>query len=298
MKRFLTAVLIWVVCIVSAGDRVLIWEASAPKLPGKAYIAGSIHSGKANWYPLDLAYDRALDAASAVYFEIYPLNQQEVAQKTLFYGLFQGGRTLRQVLNGQDYQAVCAFYAKYSPGMNPQVLDRFRPWLLSVQIAQLYLMQHPEISRACGLENVFSKHLGGKPGRGLENADDQFLAMSAVPDAAAGAVLMENVRDFNLAGRDLDRIFRALETGEPDELSLIANEMAFKHPEFHRELFLNRNRKIAEKIYELLKTKQTVFILVGAGHVAGKGNILEFLREKGCSTIQLKRAGRPGRIQP
>jgi len=298
MKRILLAAVLFAGVILAAGEKILVWEASAPGLPGKAYLAGSIHSGKAQWYPLDSAYDRALDAASAVYFEIYQPDQQEVAQKTLIYGVFRNGKTLSQVLGMADFQRVCTFYAAYSPGMNAAVLERFRPWLLSIHLSQFYFAQHPEINRNFGMENVFAKHLGNKSARSLETIDGQLQAISAVSDVASGRVLMEGIQDFSRADEELNRIFRALESGVPDELARFANEMAFKHPEFHRELFLNRNRRIAEQIYSMLKEKQTVFILVGAGHLAGTGNILEYLREKGCRTVQLPRLGKPGRIRP
>ena len=301
MTRFLCIVLIAFSFILAADGKVLIWEVSAPGQPGKAYLAGSIHSGKAQWYPLDAAYDRAFDASSVIYFEIYKPDQQEVRQKLLFYGLFRDGKTLSQVLGMTDYQQVWDFYAKYpreAPGMNSGVLQSFRPWLLSVQIAQIYLARHPEIRREFGLENVFTKHIGNKTPRSLETVDGQLQAVSSISDAAAGRMLMDGIRDFEQAGRDLNRIFRALETGDSAELASIANEMAFKHPEFHRELFVRRNERIAKQIFELLKEKQTVFILVGAGHLAGKGNILDSLRDKGCTTVQIKRLNKPGRIRP
>ena len=298
MKRILLIAVLLLGVVLAAGEKVLIWEVSGPKLPGKAYIAGSIHSGKAKWYPLDQAYDRAFDAASIVYFEIYKPDPQEIARQSLFFSMFQDGRTLSQVLGYADFQTLCAFYATHAPGISPAVLERLRPWFLSVQTGQFYLAKHPEISRTYGLENVFFLHLAGKKPRSLESVESQLRAVSEISDAASARLLMENVRNFDQAGRDLDRIFRALETGVPDELSLIANEMAFKHPEFYRNLFLKRNQAIAEKVHELLKRKQVVFILVGAGHLAGRGNILELLREKGCSTIQLKRIGKPGRIRP
>ena len=301
MVRLLTFILVSFVFLLSAGDKILIWDVTAPGLPGKAYLAGSIHSGKAQWYPLDGAYDRAFDASSVVYFEIYKPDPQAVAQKTLFYGLFRDGKTLSQVLGMTDYQQVWDFYAKYpreAPGMNSGVLQRFRPWLLSVQIAQIYLSRHPEIRREFGLENVFTKHIGNKTARSLETVDGQLQAASSIADDAAGRMLMEGIRNFEQAGRDLNRIFRALETGDSAELASIANEMAFKHPEFHRELFVRRNERIAKQIFELLKEKQTVFILVGAGHLAGKGNILDSLRDQGCTTVQLSRLGKPGRIRP
>ena len=298
MIRVLTVILALASLVLSADDKVLIWEAKSPELPGKAYVAGSIHIGKSQWYPLDRTYDRVFDEAGAVYFEIYRPDHQAVAQKTLLYGIFRDGKTLSQILGYADFQTVCNFYAQRSPGMNSALLERFRPWVLSVQISQFYLQQHPEISRSFGLENVFTRHMGDKTAGSLESIDDQLRGMSEVSDAAAGRLLMDGIRNFVHAGRDLNRIFRALETGEPDDLSLIANEMALKHPEVHRCLFLKRNQAIAEKIYEMLKSRQTVFILVGAGHLAGKGNILEMLRNRGCSTVQLKRSGKPGRIQP
>ena len=299
MTRFLLCiVLIAFNFILAADGKVLIWKVTAPDLPGKAFLAGSIHSGKAQWYPLDGAYDKAFDASAVVFFEIYKPDQQETAKATMLYGLFRDGQKLPHVIGYPDFQQVCQFYAVHAPNMQPALLERFRPWMLSVQISQIYLQKHPEIRREYGLESVFTKHLGSKKAESLESIESQLKAMSDVSDAAAGRVLMEGIRDFSNAGRDLKRIFHALETGVPDELSLITNEMAFKHPEFHRKLFVERNQRIAGKIYKMLKEKQTVFILVGAGHFAGKGNILEFLREKGCTTIQLKRLGKTGRIKP
>jgi len=298
MKRFLTFALLFFILILAAGDKVLIWEASAPGLPGKAYLAGSIHSGKAEWYPLDAAYDRAFDAASVIYFEIYKPDMQEATQKNLMHGIFRDGRTLSQVLGMADFQQLCKFYAQFVPNVNPLRLERFRPWLLSVQISQFYLLRHPEIRRVYGLESVFTKHIGDKTPRSLESIDSQLLSISRISDAAAGRLLIKGVREFADAGKDMQRIFRALETGEPAALTLITDEMAFKHPEFHRALFIDRNRNIAEKVYSMLKQKQTVFVLVGAGHLAGKENILELLRDRGCTTVQLKRAGKPGRLKP
>ena len=298
MTRILAVILIACSFILAADGKVLIWEVSAPNLPGKAYLAGSIHSGKAKWYPLDEAYDRAFDASSVIFFEIYKPDPQEIAKWTMLFGLFRDGRTLSQVIGAPDFQEVCRFYAVHSPNMQTALLERFRPWMLSVQVSNIYLMKHPEISREFGLESVFTKHLGGKKAESLESIEVQLKAMSDISDAAAARLLMEGIREFANAGRDLKRIFHALETGVPDDLSLITNEMAFKHPEFHRKLFVERNQLIAAKIYEMLQRKQTVFVLVGAGHFAGKGSILEHLRNRDCTTVQLKRLNQPGRLKP
>lgn len=298
MIRFFSLLLIFFCAVLSAGDRVLIWEATMPGQPGRAYLAGSIHVGKAEWYPLDQAYDRALDASSEIWFEIYDLDPQEAAQKTLMYGVFRAGTgSLSQVLGFADFQKVCKFYAKHS-ALKPEMLDLFRPWLLSIQISQFYLRQHPEYRSDLGFEKVFKRHLGERKAVSLESIDRQFQSMAAIPDAISGRLLMDSISEFEQAGRELERIERGLESGASHEIAMIANELAFRHREIHRAMFLDRNRAMAERIFDALKTKKTVFVLVGAGHFAGKGSILEILQEKGCRLLQQPRIGKPGRIKP
>ena len=298
MIRFFSLLLIFFCTALAGGDKVLIWEASMPGRPGRAYLAGSIHVGKAEWYPLDQAYDRALDAASELWFEIYNPDPQEAARKTMLYGLFRPGTgSLSEVLGFADFQKVCAFYAKYSM-LKPEILDRFRPWLLSMQISQFYLRQHPEYSTGLGFETVFTRHLGKRKPVSLESIDRQFRSMAAIPDAAAGRLLLDSIREFDQAGRDLERIERGLESGASHEIAMIANELAFRHPEFHRAMFLDRNLGMTEKIFEALKTEKTVFVLVGAGHFAGKGSVLEMLQAKGCKLVQQPRIGKPGKLKP
>lgn len=298
MRTFMFLFLSLLCFALSAAENVLIWEAAAPGLPGKVYLTGSIHVGKKEWYPLDRTYDQVLDASSAVYFEISDPNQALIAQESQRYGTFPQGRTLSTVLGFADFQTICFFFSRNEPNMIPMVLERLRPWLLNIYIARIYITKHPELSSDCGLEKVFSRHLGNRGAYSLETVESQFRAMAKVPDAAAGRMLLESVRDFKQAGRDLKRIMESLESGSPENLTMITNEMAFRHPEIFRCLFLERNQLMAEKIYDLLKKKQTVMVLIGAGHFAGTGSVLEHLREKGCTTVQLKRTGLPGRIRP
>ena len=41
-----------------------------------------------------------------------------------------------------------------------------------------------------------------------------------------------------------------------------------------------------------LKKGEAVFVLVGAGHLGGKGGVLELLKEEGCIVTQLEAAMR------
>jgi len=167
-----------------------------------------------------------------------------------------------------------------------------------MQISQFYLQKHPEYRADLGFEKIFRQHLGKRTPVSMESIDRQFRSMASISDAAAGRLLMESIREFDQAGRDLERIERGLGSGASHELALIANELAFRHVEIHQAMFLDRNRDMAERILEAFKSKKTVFVLVGAGHFAGKGSILEILLAKGCKLVQQPRTGKPGRLKP
>ena len=52
-------------------------------------------------------------------------------------------------------------------------------------------------------------------------------------------------------------------------------------------LIYDRNRKMVSKIEDFLKTKETYFVIVGAGHLIGGQGIVEILKAKGYTVEQL-----------
>lgn len=299
MLRKLLILLLSVSALLAAGaEKVLVWEATSPKLPGKVFLAGAVHVGRAAWYPLDSAYDKALKASSAVYFEIYKPDPQQVIASCTRYGIFPQGKRLSDISGMDNFRKISNFMLTNNSPLAGEALERMRPWFLTIETAGMYLRKHPDLSQNFGFEAVFTTNIGDRPGFSLESIDLQFRTMSSISDIASMRLLMEGVNDFKSAGRDLERIMGAVTTGKTEDLTLLNNEIAFKHPEFYQKLFADRNKRMAGLIYDLMKKKQTVFVLVGAGHFVGRDNILELLREKGCTTIQLDKTGKKGDIRP
>ena len=284
--------------LAASAEKVLVWEASSPNLPGKVFLAGSVHVGRAAWYPLDSAYDKALNASSAVYFEIFRPDSQQVIASCTRYGIFPQGKKLSDAVGMDNFRKINNLMLTNNSPLVGEALERMRPWLLTIEVATIYLRKHPDLAQNFGFEAVFTQNLGDKPGYSLESVDLQFRTMSGISEFASMRVLMEGVNDFKNAGRDLERIMESITTGNPQALSLLNNEVAFKHPEFYQKLFADRNKRMAGMIYDLMKKKQTVFVLVGAGHFVGRDNILELLREKGCTTVQLDKTGKKGELRP
>jgi len=55
----------------------------------------------------------------------------------------------------------------------------------------------------------------------------------------------------------------------------------------YEKLIYERNRNMVSKIEEFLRTKETYFVVVGAGHLVGKKGIIEMLKGKRYPVEQL-----------
>lgn len=280
------------------GGLLLLWEVTHQDLPGKLFLAGSIHAAQKEFYPLDSTYDKAWKESKVVCFEIADQNAEDLSKAFLKYGLYPQGQKLSQKCSFMEFQKICAFFMQHDKQYTAAVLDRFRPWALYMQSARILLQKFPQYRFEYGMERVFSHHLGKRHLMGLESVDSQIRSISTVPDMVGVKLLLETISSREKAGRDLKRMTLSLQNGSIRPLEEMIREVEVKYPSFHQALFVERNRRMTEKIFPFLRKKQTVFVLVGAGHFAGKENILQLLRQRKCVIKQLKRSGTKGMFTP
>jgi uncharacterized protein YbaP (TraB family) len=55
----------------------------------------------------------------------------------------------------------------------------------------------------------------------------------------------------------------------------------------YEALVYDRNRKMASRVEDFLKARETYFVIVGAGHLIGEKGIVEILRKKGYLVEQM-----------
>ena len=66
------------------------------------------------------------------------------------------------------------------------------------------------------------------------------------------------------------------------------NEMETQSPAMHQLMLTGRNATWAKWIEERMKTPGTVFVAVGAGHLAGKNSVLDYLAKTGLKAARVK----------
>lgn len=288
--------------LLSAGEKknssgnVLIWEVTRKDLPGKLYLAGSIHAAPARLYPLDRIYDKVLQESSSVGFEIDAQSMQDLPRVVRQYAFFPPGKKLSSLVSFMDFQKICAFIMKHNQNYTPEILEQIRPWMLYSEIIQMLLRKNSEFKQEYAMERAFLIHKGDRRTFALEDAESQIRGIAQVPDGETVRVVLRSIDRAAKADSELEQFILALKDGNTALLDTIVAELQKKYPSFHKHLFVERNKGMVRKMLPLLRKKETSLILIGAAHFAGEENILQLLRKDSCRIRQLDRMGSTGRI--
>jgi uncharacterized protein YbaP (TraB family) len=116
----------------------------------------------------------------------------------------------------------------------------------------------------------------GKPVAGLESFDYQLSMFSKLPGASqskAAPATTAAVQTKAVAASLLTRLQTAWTQGDTNSFAAMLDQMQSKSPETYKLLFLDRNARWAGWIANRLQQPGTVFVAVGAGHLAGRDSV-------------------------
>lgn len=130
----------------------------------------------------------------------------------------------------------------------------------------------------------------GKPVEGLETLELQLnmfnhlrVAAPMTPaDAKPGQPIdPKSMQDLSKAMADMQSAWKR---GDQNVFVRMLGQLESGSPETYRMMFTERNARWADWIAARLQTPGTVFVAVGAGHLAGKDSVLVRLAEKGIES--------------
>jgi uncharacterized protein YbaP (TraB family) len=250
------------------------------------YVLGSIHFFKEDMYPLNEKIERAFDKADvlAVEANINDVSNLSI-QRLMESAFYKGGDTLEKHVSGETYELVKKEFT--GSGLSPDLMDKQRPWLLSLTLSSIKLMQLG-FDPSYGIDAHFlSKAEGKKPIVELESVDYQINLLSGFSDKEQEIYLLNTLKELNTLGREVDKLIPAWKSGDVKALESILTKDENKNTAFINEKFIyERNRGMASKIEDFLKTGRTYFVVVGAGHLVGNRGIVEILKKKGYAVEQ------------
>jgi uncharacterized protein YbaP (TraB family) len=128
----------------------------------------------------------------------------------------------------------------------------------------------------------------GKPHLGLETAADQFGAFDRLSEPAQRRFLANVVAAVPDAGRDMDATIAAWSRGDVATLARVADGELSGSPELEAALIHDRNARWADWIAYRMRQPGTVFVAVGAGHLAGSDSLQAALAARGLRVERIQ----------
>jgi len=251
------------------------------------YLFGTVHVLKPGMTWFDEAVRTAFDASGELVLEIVDVPPAEMQALIARVGVNPTGSTLTSRLPPAEGRALAA--AAANDGLPMAALDRMDPWLAGLNLTMATLIRLG-YDPANGPEKALADAAAaaGKPVRGLETAEQQFGIFDAMSPPAQARFLSDTLRDLPQVGTELERMIALWSRGDPDALAALLNDNLKETPEVARVLLFERNKRWADWIKARMDRPGTVFLAVGAGHLAGKGDVQDELAARGIRAVRVR----------
>jgi uncharacterized protein YbaP (TraB family) len=252
------------------------------------YLFGTVHVLKPGLSWFDEAVKTAFDKSDEMMLEIVmPEDQAAVAKTMMPLAMDQTGKTIPSRLTADQLKAYQA--AMVSVGIPANAFDSFEPWFAAMTLSVLPLTKlgyDPEQ----GAEKLLTKFAkaDAKPVSGLETLEEQLGFFDKLPDTQQVAFLNSVVKDMDKLGPMLDKMVVLWAKGDPDGLAVAMNESMAATPELATMLLYDRNQRWADQIKTRMDKPGTVFIAVGAGHLAGEKSVQDYLKAQGLTATRVE----------
>jgi uncharacterized protein YbaP (TraB family) len=251
------------------------------------YLFGTFHllDGRSDWFNDEVraAFDRS---GELVLEAPMPENPAELQPVVMRYAVAQDGKTLAQRLPAALNTRLNAELTEL--GLPPAALQQFEPWFVSMTMAVMG-GQRMGITGEHGPEAILTAAARARsiPISGVETMESQIAMFDAMPEALQLAQLEQTIDGMDKLTEMLGAMNRAWAEGNIEGLVTMMNESMRQAPEAHRIIFTERNARWAEWIRERMARPGTVFMAVGAGHLAGDDSVQAVLARSGVRTARV-----------
>ena len=251
------------------------------------YLFGTIHALPREVKWLGATIEEAIDSSASLVTEIPadsisdPASQQIIAGKAML----PADQSLRAMLD--EDQRVAYETAMSKLGLPVEAFDRFEPWFAGMTLAMLPLMQ-AGYDMESGVENVIEREAPETAKReALETIAFQIDMLDTLPAKSQVEFLMSSAGNIDQVSVMMDKMVAEWMEGDADGLAVLLNE-GLSDPVLADVLLYKRNANWAEWIDDRMDAPGTVFIAVGAGHLAGEKSVQQYLGERGFAVERVQ----------
>ncbi len=258
-----------------------------------AWLLGTIHVGRPEFYPLPPSRLAQLQRADAIVLEADVSDAARAVAATQKFAVYpEGTPGLENRLSPELRKRLEAVLSRNQLDLAPMM--RMKPWMLAnvltlFEAAQAGYM--PALSVEAYLMRVAKTE--SKPILEFEGIEHQFQLFEQAPWATQVAFLDEALKAVETRGarREMNRIVQAWETGDRASLERLLVEMRAQPSAGARftvdTILLGRHPQMIRRIETLMADGKSYVFAVGALHLVGPQGLVEMLRARGYTLTEL-----------
>jgi uncharacterized protein YbaP (TraB family) len=277
-----------------AGAKLFCWKVTGPE-GGAVYLLGTIHAGRADFYPLPAVIENSFKEADTLVTETdltEPQGSSRLLKLLLEQGTYPRGDSVENHI-GAETRAHLAHYVATSKELGSDY-THLKPWFLSIAIA-IVEAKRAGLNTNEGIDRHFVDQAMAmkKPIGTLETSEFQLELMNSFSDELQDQLLLAALLDTEKKPEVMGQLLQAWKSGNAEGLHETTTRYLRDYPvlkPLFEKMFDQRNA-MTQKIEEFLKTPKIVFVAVGAGHLTGERGILAQLRAKNYAVEQLHDKG-------
>jgi len=252
----------------------------------KAYVFGTVHAlpRGVDWFRPHVV--SALDRSTRLVLETeVPESSAAMMPVLMKMTRVPAARPLETRVPEEWQPALARAVQRLKPGP----LDWSKTWFVALTFSNLQ-SQADGVDPRIGVEAVLTERarIKGIPIVPLETAEEQLINFDALTELDQQQLLLSTLADLDNSKARISLLIGDWLLGNTDALANRVNEDFARSPMLRRMLVEDRNQRWADWIAKEMKAdKGTMFIAVGAGHMAGKGSLLEDLEKQGLKVSRV-----------
>ena len=167
-------------------------------------------------------------------------------------------------------------------GIPVQALDSMKTWAAAFMIAQASFQRaglDPELGVERSLSAIFRER--GRSESGLESIEQQLGYFDSLPEDDQRAFLVGVLESPEEIRREFDRMLAAWTSGNTNAIARTFDDEKTISPRLRATLITERNARWTEWLQRRLDRPGTIFVAVGAGHLAGRDSVQSMLERRG-----------------
>ncbi|MFC7048862.1 TraB/GumN family protein [Emcibacter nanhaiensis] len=248
----------------------------------KVYFLGSFHV-----LPKTMAWNQGDVQKAFADSDVYVMEtvmdakgQGEIAMLMMKNSMLPPGYSLKTLLDDDHYQKALKLTAPL--GLSEAQVTRLQPWYLAIMLSAQTIIANG-LDPSSGVDHTLQglAEQGGKEIAGLETTKEQIEALAHHPLEVQSAMLSDTLDKMDQFDDYMHDYISAWASGDAKQIEETMVEEMKSYPSMYEALLVNRNKKWAPKIAELIESGKNVMIVVGLAHLVGDDSVLNILKEKG-----------------